>query len=89
MPLRIPARKWQISAEGFPPGPHEESAVIAWITNGELLEAYCRPTNELKWRKLKEEPRFAQALRRAATTQSIEVPRSPKGNRGGGASTPT
>jgi hypothetical protein len=61
-------RTWQVSAAGFPIGPHEESAVIAAIEAGVLPQGLCRPAGELRWRKLDEEPPFAEALRRIADT---------------------
>jgi hypothetical protein len=66
MGLRIPPRQWQISAEGFEIGPHDEPSVVAAIERGQLSQGHCRLVGDLRWRKIAEEPRFAEAVRRAA-----------------------
>jgi hypothetical protein len=65
------SRLWQVSCDGFPVGPHEESALIDAIERGALLTGQCRPVGELRWRTLKSEPQFAQALKRAARTVTL------------------
>jgi len=76
MPIQLPPRKWQISAPGFAVGPYDEPYLVEAIARGDLLEGHCRPVGELRWRRLKEEPRFAEALRRSATTASVRIRRS-------------
>jgi hypothetical protein len=74
-----PPCRWQLSAEGFPIGPHDEKWIIEAIERGDILMGLARPAGELRWRKLKEHPPFAEALRRAASTASIKPYRSSEG----------
>jgi hypothetical protein len=69
-----PLCKWQLSAEGFPIGPHDEKWIIEAIERGDILMGLARPTGELRWRQLKAHPRFAEALRRAASTAGTIKP---------------
>jgi hypothetical protein len=61
-------RQWQIAAEGFPIGPHDERFVIEAIETGRLTQGHVRPTGELKWRALDDHPPFAAALKWAGPT---------------------
>lgn len=67
---------WQILCEGFPAGPHEEQDLLEAIEKGQLLGGQCRPVGELRWRVLKNEPVFADALKRAARTVTLRPVRS-------------
>jgi hypothetical protein len=78
MSLPSPRRRWQISAAGFPIGPHDEAEVIAAIDSGLFQQALCRPVGELRWRKLEEEPEFAEALRRIADTGAFPAVKRPR-----------
>jgi hypothetical protein len=64
-------RLWQIFCEGFPVGPHVESDLVQAIENGQLLTGQCRPVGDIRWRALKSEPVFAEALKRAARTVTL------------------
>jgi hypothetical protein len=64
-------RLWEISCEGFARGPHEESALLEAIETGQLLTGQCRPVGDFRWRALKSEPVFADALKRAARTVTL------------------
>jgi hypothetical protein len=57
---------WQLSAPGFEVGPHDEAAVVAAIERGDLRVGQCRRLGETKWRRLNEEPIFAEAIRRSS-----------------------
>jgi hypothetical protein len=74
-------RQWQVSAEGFPIGPHEEDYVIDAIEAGRLTIAHVRPAGELKWMALGDHPAFADALRRGGP-KMIEQPSSRRGAAG-------
>jgi len=58
-------RSWQLAAPGFELGPHDEEAVLAAIDRGDLRVGRCRPLGEHEWRRLTEEPIFAEAIRRS------------------------
>jgi len=64
------AREWQLAAENFPIGPHDEAFIVAAIERGEILKGQVRRMSEMRWRELSDHPPFAQALRRAADTSS-------------------
>ena len=69
-------RLWQIFCEGYPMGPHAEPDLIEAIERGQLLTGQCRPLGDLRWRALKSEPIFAEALKRAARTVTLRPVRS-------------
>jgi hypothetical protein len=71
--------KWQLSVEGIPIGPHNEEWILDAIERGDILKGLGRPAGELRWRELKTHPRFAEALRRAASTVSFQARRSSHG----------
>jgi len=61
-------RQWQISAEGFTIGPHDEEYVIEVIEAGRLTTGHVRPVGELRWMALADHPPFADALKWAGPT---------------------
>ena len=48
-----------------------ESDLVQAIENGQLLTGQCRPVGDMRWRALKSEPVFAEALKRAARTVTL------------------
>ena len=62
---------WQLAARGFEPGPHEQSDVVAAIERGDLIAGRCRRLGEQEWRRLADEPVFAEAVRRSVRRISV------------------
>jgi hypothetical protein len=66
---------WEISLGGKVDGPYQEEDLISAIESGQILKALVRRAGTAGWRELKSYPPFAAALRRAASTQPLRVPR--------------
>lgn len=63
-------RAWQLAAENFSIGPHDESFIVDAIERGEILKGRVRRMGEMRWQEFGDHPPFAEALRRAADTSS-------------------
>jgi hypothetical protein len=68
-------RQWEVSIGGTTEGPYTEQDLVAAIESGQILKAQVRLKGALGWQTLKSHPPFAQALRRAASTQPMRIPR--------------